>query len=63
MALIVGADISGTFADFAAVDSDSGVVTTITTAPTEHGRDIAHGLRRLAKGGLALGEITHFLAP
>jgi N-methylhydantoinase A/oxoprolinase/acetone carboxylase beta subunit len=37
MALIVGADISGTFADFAAVDSDKGVVTTITTTPTEPG--------------------------
>lgn len=63
MALIVGADIGGTFADFAAVDTESGTVSTlkVLTTPTEPGRDIALGLRRLADGGLALGDISRFV--
>ena len=63
MALIVGADIGGTFADFAAVDTESGAVTTlkVLTTPKEPGRDIASGLRRLADGGIVLADIGRFV--
>lgn len=63
MALIVGADIGGTFADFAAVDTESGAITTlkVLTTPSEPGRDIAQGLRRLAETGLPLAAIDRFV--
>lgn len=63
MPLIVGVDIGGTFADFVAVDTRTGEIETlkVLTTPTAPGEDIAAGLRRLADGGLALGEIERFV--
>jgi N-methylhydantoinase A len=63
MALIVGADIGGTFADFAAIDTESGTITTlkVLTTPSAPGRDIALGLRQLAESGVALDEISRFV--
>ena len=63
MASIVGVDIGGTFADFVAVDSETGAIETlkVLTTPTVPGEDIAAGLARLAEGGLALADIRRFV--
>ncbi|OYU47750.1 MAG: hydantoinase [Rhizobiales bacterium PAR1] len=63
MPLIVGVDIGGTFADFVAVDTRTGEIETlkVLTTPTAPGEDIAAGLKRLADGGLMLGEIERFV--
>ncbi|ONG47962.1 hydantoinase [Pseudoroseomonas deserti] len=49
MAWRVGVDIGGTFADFAALDLESGRLSTlkVLTTPTAPGEDVAAGLRRL----------------
>jgi N-methylhydantoinase A len=63
MTLIVGVDIGGTFADFAAVDTERGTINTlkVLTTPQAPGQDIAVGLRRLADSGLLLGAIERFV--
>lgn len=63
MAVMVGADIGGTFADFVALDSDSGRTTTlkVLTTPAAPGQDVAAGLRRLAEGGVDLGAVERFV--
>ncbi len=63
MSLIIGVDIGGTFADFAAVDTERGTIETlkVLTTPQEPGRDIAAGLQRLAEGGLQLGAVARFV--
>jgi len=63
MAVMVGADIGGTFADFVALDLDSGRTTTlkVLTTPAAPGQDVAAGLRRLAEGGVDLGAVERFV--
>ncbi len=63
MALIVGVDIGGTFADFAAVDTERGTIETlkVLTTPQAPGQDIAAGLQRLAQSGLSLKAIERFV--
>ncbi|NBS00565.1 MAG: hydantoinase/oxoprolinase family protein [Rhizobiales bacterium] len=63
MSLIVGADIGGTFADFVAVDTESGTIKTlkVLTTPSAPGEDIASGLMRLKEGGLSLEAIERFV--
>ncbi|MFC7610961.1 hydantoinase/oxoprolinase N-terminal domain-containing protein [Teichococcus aestuarii] len=48
MAWRVGVDIGGTFADFVALDTGSGRLTTlkVLTTPQQPGQDVAAGLRR-----------------
>ncbi|WP_426958378.1 hydantoinase/oxoprolinase family protein [Muricoccus radiodurans] len=63
MAWRIGVDIGGTFADFAALDTASGTLTTlkVLTTPNAPGEDVAEGLRRLASGGLELGGVERFV--
>ena len=63
MASIVGVDIGGTFADFVAVDSETGAIETlkVLTTPAAPGEDIAAGLARLAEAGLDLAQIRRFV--
>ncbi|WP_237477430.1 hydantoinase/oxoprolinase family protein [Lichenibacterium dinghuense] len=63
MAEMIGVDIGGTFADFAALDPATGRLTTlkVLTTPAAPGRDVAEGLRRLAAGGIALSDVERFV--
>ena len=63
MPMMVGVDIGGTFADFVALDPDSGRMTTlkVLTTPQAPGQDVAAGLRRLADGGIAPEAIARFV--
>lgn len=63
MSLIIGVDIGGTFADFAAVDTRRGTITTlkVLTTPEAPGQDIAIGLRRLVGDGMRLEEVERFV--
>ncbi len=60
---MVGVDIGGTFADFVALDADTGRTTTlkVLTTPSAPGQDVATGLRRLAAGGIALDAVERFV--
>lgn len=59
----VGVDIGGTFADFVALDTDSGRLTTlkVLTTPQEPGQDVAAGLHRLAEDGLQPARVERFV--
>ena len=63
MAWMIGADIGGTFADFAAWDTDSGALTTlkVLATPDAPGQDVAAGLRRLAADGVDLQAVARFV--
>jgi len=63
MSSIVGVDIGGTFADFVAVDRETGAIETlkVLTTPTQPGEDIRTGLARLAESGLDLSAIQRFV--
>ncbi|WP_159994104.1 hydantoinase/oxoprolinase family protein [Roseomonas sp. 18066] len=64
MAWRVGVDIGGTFADFAALDLESGQLSTlkVLTTPTAPGEDVAAGLRRLvADEGLRPEAVERFV--
>ena len=63
MVSMIGVDIGGTFADFVALDTETGGITTlkVLTTPEAPGRDIASGLQRLAKAGLDLAGIERFV--
>ncbi|WP_419899050.1 hydantoinase/oxoprolinase family protein [Roseomonas sp. USHLN139] len=64
MAWRVGVDIGGTFADFAALDLESGRLSTlkVLTTPTAPGEDVAAGLRRLvADAGLVPAAVERFV--
>ncbi len=60
---MIGVDIGGTFADFVALDTASGQVTTlkVLTTPAEPGDDVSAGLQRLATGGLDLAAVERFV--
>jgi N-methylhydantoinase A len=64
MAWRVGVDIGGTFADFAALDLESGRLSTlkVLTTPAAPGEDVAAGLRRLvADEGLVPAAVERFV--
>jgi len=63
MANMIGVDIGGTFADFVALDTDTGATTTlkVLTTPAVPGQDIAAGLARLSAGGLDLPSVRRFV--
>lgn len=63
MVSMIGVDIGGTFADFVALDTETGGITTlkVLTTPDAPGQDIAGGLRRMAEEGLDLGGIERFV--
>ena len=63
MTWLIGVDIGGTFADFAALDTVTGALTTlkVLTTPDEPGRDVAVGLARLAGQGLDPAAVTRFV--
>ena len=63
MVSMIGVDIGGTFADFAALDTETGALTTlkVLTTPDAPGQDIAQGLQRLAQGGLDRQAIARFV--
>lgn len=63
MELVVGVDIGGTFADFVAFDTESGVLHSlkVLTTPEEPGRDIGTGLARLSGEGLDPVAIRRFV--
>ena len=60
---MIGVDIGGTFADFVALDTCSGKVTTlkVLTTPDAPGEDVAAGLRRLAAQGVDPAAVTRFV--
>lgn len=63
MAVMVGVDIGGTFADFVALDAETGRTTTlkVLTTPASPGQDVAAGLGRLAAGGTDLAAVERFV--
>jgi N-methylhydantoinase A len=63
MAWRIGVDIGGTFADFAALDTGTGELTTlkVLTTPTAPGDDVAAGLSRLSEGGLETEAVERFV--
>ncbi|EFH09445.1 hydantoinase/oxoprolinase family protein, partial [Teichococcus cervicalis] len=63
MQVMIGVDIGGTFADFVALETGSGRVSTlkVLTTPAAPGQDVAEGLRRLAAEGLDLGAVGRFV--
>ena len=63
MAVTIGVDIGGTFADFVALDTATGATTTlkVLTTPATPGQDVAVGLRRLAAEGIALEAVERFV--
>jgi len=63
MAVMVGVDIGGTFADFVALNGETGDTTTlkVLTTPSEPGQDVAAGLRSLAAGGIELNTVVRFV--
>ena len=63
MAVTIGVDIGGTFADFVALDTATGAMTTlkVLTTPDAPGQDVGAGLRRLAADGIALEAVARFV--
>ncbi len=63
MSVIIGVDIGGTFADFVVLETESGRTATlkVLTTPDTPGQDVATGLRRLANGGMDLGDVERFV--
>src|SRR5258708_4191460 len=63
MAWLIGVDIGGTFADFAALDMETGELGTLKalTTPAEPGQDVAAGLGRLMQGGLQPQAVARFV--
>lgn len=63
MAWRIGVDIGGTFADFVALDTETGQLSTlkVLTTPTEPGQDVAAGLARLIEAGLKPGAVERFV--
>ncbi|HVY16739.1 MAG TPA: hydantoinase/oxoprolinase family protein [Rhodopila sp.] len=63
MACMIGVDIGGTFADFVALDTGSGQMTTlkVLTTPLTPGQDVGTGLRRLVAEGLSPTEVGRFV--
>ncbi len=63
MAVMVGVDIGGTFADFVALDTQTGRTTTlkVLTTPAAPGQDVAAGLQRLAADGMDLAAVQRFV--
>lgn len=63
MPSMIGVDIGGTFADFVALDTVTGRITTlkVLTTPDAPGQDVAAGLRRLAEGGTDPGAVQRFV--
>jgi N-methylhydantoinase A len=63
MAFMVGVDIGGTFADFVALETDTGRMTTlkVLTTPSAPGEDVASGLRRLQSDGLDPALVDRFV--
>jgi N-methylhydantoinase A len=63
MSVVIGVDIGGTFADFVALETDSGRMATlkVLTTPDTPGQDVATGLQRLAKGGMDLRDVERFV--
>ncbi len=63
MGWMIGVDIGGTFADFAALDPATGRLATlkVLTTPDDPGRDVAAGMARLAADGLDPEAVTRFV--
>jgi N-methylhydantoinase A len=63
MTWMIGADIGGTFADFVALESESGRLATlkVLTTPDDPGKDVGAGLRRLKKEGLDAASVARFV--
>jgi N-methylhydantoinase A len=61
MAWMIGVDIGGTFADFVALETATGNVTTlkVLTTPTAPGEDVSTGLQRLAP--IDLTQVERFV--
>jgi N-methylhydantoinase A len=63
MAWRVGVDIGGTFADFAAMDTQTGRIQTlkVLTTPSAPGQDVGVGLARLVEAGLEPARVERFV--
>ncbi len=63
MTWMIGADIGGTFADFVALESETGQLLTlkVLTTPDDPGRDVGAGLRRLKAEGLDAASVARFV--
>ncbi len=63
MTWMIGADIGGTFADFVALESESGRLVTlkVLTTTDDPGKDVGTGLHRLKGEGLDAAEVTRFV--
>lgn len=63
MAWRIGVDIGGTFADFTALNTDTGDLRTlkVLTTPNAPGDDVAEGLKRLAAEGLEPRAVERFV--
>ena len=63
MAWMAGVDIGGTFADFVALEIETGRLLTlkVLTTPGEPGQDVAAGLRRLAAEGFEPTVVQRFV--
>jgi N-methylhydantoinase A len=60
---MIGVDIGGTFADFVALDTETGRIDSlkVLTTPGEPGADVAAGLARLAAAGLDPASVDRFV--
>jgi N-methylhydantoinase A len=63
MGWMIGVDIGGTFADFAAMDMATGRLETlkVLTTPDDAGRDVGAGLQRLMAAGLDPAAVERFV--
>lgn len=63
MAITIGVDIGGTFADFVALDTATGATATlkVLTTPATPGQDVAIGLQRLSAEGIMLDAVERFV--
>ncbi len=63
MGWMIGVDIGGTFADFAAMDMATGRLETlkVLTTPDDAGRDVGAGLQRLIAAGLDPAAVERFV--
>jgi N-methylhydantoinase A len=63
MALMIGVDIGGTFADFVALDTETASIRTlkVLTTPNAPGQDVAAGLARLADQGVDPAAVERFV--
>jgi N-methylhydantoinase A len=63
MAMMIGVDIGGTFADFVALDTETARIRTlkVLTTPADPGRDVATGLQRLADDGVDPAAVARFV--